>query len=328
MLGTSRTIHLINPLWNAAGGSESRTLELYQELKGHSQVTLWSEFQPDPRLAARYPIRRIMSRRLKFPKTGTFIFVGVYRHPGKWVHLAVPRRVIVVYNTPDPELFARQVQRLSRFGSRTVEVVYASPWLERSARLPGVVHPSLVDLGRFVPRARGTADGSGWFTVGRLSRDIPEKHHADDPRFYGRLVAAGCRIRIMGGTCLTEQLEGAMGVELLPPCTEEPEVFLQGLDCFFYRTASRLTEAFGRVVVEAMACGLPVVCENRGGYVDLIDSGRNGFLFDSEEHAFDTLLRLKADRKLREVIGLAGRETVQALLSPQRRRAMADFYLR
>jgi glycosyltransferase involved in cell wall biosynthesis len=323
-----RTIQLINPLWNAAGGSEWRTLGLYHELKDRGEVKLWSSYRPDPVLAARYPIRRIAPRRLEFPRTGTFVFVGAYVEPGRWVHLTLPRRIILVYNTPDPEPLARLVDVLSRRGSRTVELVYASESLKRSIGLPGVVHLSPIDLDRFVPAERRDArDDRHRFTVGRLSRDVPGKHHPDDPQFYQRLVDAGCRVRIMGGVSLAGHGCTADNVELLPECAEEPQVFLQGLDCFFYRTANHLTEAFGRVVLEAMACGIPVVCQNRGGYVEVIDSGRNGFLFETEREALEILLRLKDDEPLRAAIGRAARETARNLYSPDHRREMADFYL-
>ena len=326
MPGIPQAIHLINPLWNAAGGSEARTLELYRELQSRARVTLWSEFEPDARLAARYPIRRIRARRLRFPLGGTFVFLGVYRHAGKWVHLAVPRRVIVVYNTPDPDLFERQVGRLSRFGTRAVEVVYASKWLERATGRPGVVHPSLIDLDRFHPaERRGQGDGS--FVVGRLSRDIPEKHHPTDPALYRCLAESGVRVRVMGGGSLEPAIGRGDGIELLPECSRDPVDFLQSLDCFVYRTADHLTEAFGRVVIEAMACGLPVVCHEHGGYTEVIESGRNGYLFGSNAEALAIIQRLRSDHRLRESIGRAARETVLKLLSPERREAMADFYL-
>jgi glycosyltransferase involved in cell wall biosynthesis len=327
MAGSRGTIHLINPLWNAAGGSEARTLELYQELQARAPVMLWSEFDPDARLAARYPIRRIRARRLRFPLTGTFVFVGVYRHAGKWVHLAVPRRVIVVYNTPDPQLFERQVRRLSRFGTRTVEVVYASMWLRASAGRPGVVHPSPIDLDRFSPAEPRDQGDARRFVVGRLSRDIPEKHHPADPALYRCLAATGVRVRVMGGRSLEPAIGQVEGIELLPECSQDPVEFLRSLDCFVYRTADHLTEAFGRVVIEAMACGLPVVCHRHGGYTEAIESGRNGFLFETDDEALALIRRLRDDRRLREALGNAARESALELLSPDRRRAMADFYL-
>ncbi|MDQ3639713.1 MAG: glycosyltransferase, partial [Actinomycetota bacterium] len=86
-------------------------------------------------------------------------------------------------------------------------------------------------------------------------------------------------------------------------------------------------EPWGRVVIEAMACGLPIVCHNRGGYVDAVIHGRNGFLFDTQQEALDILLRLKEDRALRESIGKAARGTAEELFSPTSRSKTVEFYL-
>lgn len=39
-------------------------------------------------------------------------------------------------------------------------------------------------------------------------------------------------------------------------------------------------EAFGITIIEAMACGLPVVASRNGGIVDIIDDGETGYLFE------------------------------------------------
>jgi glycosyltransferase involved in cell wall biosynthesis len=325
-------VHVINPFWDARGGSELRAVSLYNELKGSCSVRLWTEYRPDPGLAREYPIQRISERRFHFPILGTLVFVGVYAQPRRWIHRSHPRRMIVIYNTPDPELLSQVLGSLAPRLARPVEVVYASEALKRSVPYPGVVQPSPIDLEMFTPDERGGSTGEGGeFIVGRLSRDIPEKHHHLDPAFYQRLSATGIRVQIMGGTCLAPEpglSRPDHGVELLPVGWVAPHRFLSGLDCFFYRTAEHWNEPFGRVVMEAMASGLPVVCANRGGYVEVIENGRNGFLFDTEAEAFETIQRLRRDDSLRRAVGRAARETVESLYSPLRRHETVNYYLR
>lgn len=98
---------------------------------------------------------------------------------------------------------------------------------------------------------------------------------------------------------MAEQLGAHPGIELLPTLAEEAPAFLQGLDCCFYRPAEGSSEPMARVVLEAMACGLPVVCARWGGDCDIIQSGRNGFVFEDEREAFDILMRLKESPWLR-----------------------------
>ena len=52
-------------------------------------------------------------------------------------------------------------------------------------------------------------------------------------------------------------------------------------NCSLYVLASR-TEAMGRVLVEAMACGKPIIASNVGGVYSIIKDGYNGLLFEKE----------------------------------------------
>ena len=321
-------IHLINPLWDAAGGSEWRTLSLFDALKPHCDVQLWSQFKPDPALSERFPIRSIAPRRLQFPKSGTFVFVGVYFPIGRWIYLTRPQRVILVYNTFRPDEFLRTLRRLSIPTFPKVEIVYASDELKASVGEPGIVETSPIDLTRFTPSRRTPTAAGRRPVLGRLSRDVPAKHHADDPALYLRLAQDGWSVRIMGGTCLGPQLDGAPHIALLPAGAQDAAAFLQGLDCFFYRTPEDSKETFGRVVAEAMACELPVVCHKLGGYAEMIEHGRNGFLFDTNHEALAILQGLRDDPGLRERAGKAARETVQALYAPAVQQAIFDFYVR
>jgi Glycosyl transferases group 1 len=77
-------------------------------------------------------------------------------------------------------------------------------------------------------------------------------------------------------------------------------------------------EPFGLSVVEALACGTPVVASNRGSMPELIDPGVTGFLVDSVDAAVDAIGRIG------EIDRTACRSAVSTRFTVDR---MADRYL-
>ena len=77
-------------------------------------------------------------------------------------------------------------------------------------------------------------------------------------------------------------------------------------------------EPFGLSVVEALACGTPVIASNRGSMPELIDHGVTGFLVDSVDEAMDAIGRVG------EIDRAACRAAVSARFTVDR---MADRYL-
>jgi glycosyltransferase involved in cell wall biosynthesis len=73
---------------------------------------------------------------------------------------------------------------------------------------------------------------------------------------------------------------------------QSPEVFV----------LSSLSEGFPVTILEAMACGLPVVATRVGGIPDIIEDGANGYLVDTknQEQIAEVLLKLLQNETLRE----------------------------
>ena len=83
-------------------------------------------------------------------------------------------------------------------------------------------------------------------------------------------------------------------------------------------------------VLEAMACGLPVVATDADGTPDLVVNGVTGFLchMGDLEALADGCQRLMADAALRQRLGEAGRLRVQQLFSPEREAMAVETVLR
>lgn len=90
----------------------------------------------------------------------------------------------------------------------------------------------------------------------------------------------------------------------------------------FYHAADAVvlpsrSEGLSNVMLEAMACGLPVVCTAVGGALDWVRSGENGVLVPPEDPAAlaRALEQVADNREQWERMGAAARETVVASLS-------------
>jgi glycosyltransferase involved in cell wall biosynthesis len=165
------------------------------------------------------------------------------------------------------------------------------------------------------------------FTIGYIGRLIEEKgvHHLLEAVSE---LDGNWRLRIVGSGPLAEDLQ-ALTAELgIAHCVEfiswlassEMPAQYAEIDCLVLPSLTRPNwkEQFGRVLVEAMACGLPVIGSDSGAIPGVI--GKGGLIFPEgdvlalRKHIHD--LQNKAD--LREILGVEGRRRVLEHFSHER----------
>lgn len=196
---------------------------------------------------------------------------------------------------------------------------------EKGYRGPLAVIPQFgVDVEAFSPGAR--QPGSG-FIVGYVGRLVRQKGVLELLEAVARMPP-NVRLRLIGAGSLEPELRrraaalriedrvefhGRVPSSALPPLYRELDVLVLPS-----RTTPTWKEQFGRVLIEAMACGVPVVGSDSGEIPYVI--GEAGLLFpegDTEALA-DRLRTLLEDPALRRELGLRGRERVLAHYSQER----------
>ncbi len=195
--------------------------------------------------------------------------------------------------------------------------------------------PSPVNLERFTyrePRYNG-----GLFTLGYAGRLVDEK--GLDTILWA-LIDLGdeVRLRITGDGSARyrlEKLAQELGVyervAFIKPCSHEalPEFYHQ-CDAVVLpsKTQTNWQEQFGRMLVESMACGTPVIGSDCGAIPEVI--GNAGILFSegNVKDLTDKILMLQQDIAFQRRLSLAGRVKVEQQYSADRMAKKLNQHLR
>lgn len=139
------------------------------------------------------------------------------------------------------------------------------------------------------------------------------------------LIVAGKDRQMQYYVRLAEKLNIADRVRFLGPLPDVRPVYAAA-DVLVLPT---FYDPFANVVLEAMACALPVITSTTCGAVDIIQPGKNGYLRDALDHegvAAD--LAALRDVPVREQIGAAARDAVLPFTDQALVEQLRDLYQR
>lgn len=199
---------------------------------------------------------------------------------------------------------------------------------------PGTVVPNAVDADLFVPmnraecRAKVGVDG---FVVGYIGRMIQEKGLEDLLHAVALCQKQGATkvnaLFVGGGDflpalqALTQQLGIVDQVKFLPArkLSELPEMF-NAMDAFVLasRTTPGWKEQFGRVIIEAHACGIPVIGSNSGAIPEVVGQGGVIVPEQNPQALADAMIELSQNPPRCAEMGRVGRAEVEERFTWQR----------
>jgi len=133
--------------------------------------------------------------------------------------------------------------------------------------------------------------------------------------FLPDLVACNAELLVAGRGPRRFEIEAEYGDTLAAkhikfvgaiPAAQIPD-FLAGVDVGLHLTETH-PETCSIAIIEMLAAGLPVISQSRGCLPEMVESGRNGFLGNSEEEIADALARVLMDKKIRVAMGKESRK--------------------
>ena len=193
-----------------------------------------------------------------------------------------------------------------------------------------------VDTDRFAPAAGQAAAAisacpfarPGHWLVGTVGRMATVKHQALLARAFVRArelnadFARQARLLMVGDGDQREAAQailaaaGAADAAWLPGERADVVDVMRGLDCFVLPS---LAEGISNTILEAMACGLPVVATDVGGNAELVVAGQTGRVVptDNPQAMAEAILGLWRDPALCARMGSQGRRVVEQRFSLQ-----------
>lgn len=214
------------------------------------------------------------------------LIVATWWKTAEWMSTMPESKGIKVSFLQGYEMQSRQIDRINAVWRLPVRKIVVSNWLQTIARErfndpTAILVPNGTDTDHFQYRERGP---SGRCVIGSMATSLSERNC----KRFRLAVATVETLRKRGVDCefmgfgssksRSGDLPAGSRFETRPPQSRIPEIYAS-CDCWLFTSEY---EGYGLPVLEAMACGTPVVATPAGAAPELLASG-GGTLVNSDD---------------------------------------------
>ena len=236
--------------------------------------------------------------------------------PNTPIVMQTAQNILKKYPPPFSFLEKRAFRQISAayMCSETVREVLET----KGFRKPMRIAPFGVDLEAFRPIERAVGHP---FTIGYVGRLLPAKGLLLLVDALAEIKNENWRLLIVGDGPEKPEMERRLAeYGLLGRCEftgavqyEETPEYFQKLDVLVVptKTTNKIREQFGRVIVEAMACQIPVIGSTCGAIPEVIADAGLVFAENDSKALAEQLRRVMQDENLRRRLARAGRKRVE-----------------
>jgi L-malate glycosyltransferase len=244
-----------------------------------------------------------------------------------------PRLVRTIHNVRH----ARRDLATRRLFSKTDAFAFANAEIARAFGSAGPVHSPVVDAERFRPaesaagarEAAGLPRDGGGLLVGTVGKMAEGRGHREALAAAAPLASVTL-VHVGHGELLRQLQElarasGSGARNIWTGYQEErlPQLY-QAWDAFLFPASG--SDQGQRAILEAMACGLPVVALEVPGVRDLMTDGGEGFVVESASQLGPALGRLAGDPALRREMGARARRRALDFTAQKFAAKAREFY--